>query len=83
MSHCYLREMCWWLLCAALALVLAYAPVYLDGGPTETQAAADVAADLQDALAQAQTERPDLWDEDSRARAQAAVQLVASGRAQP
>ncbi|MGB3068464.1 MAG: hypothetical protein WBC18_07950 [Ottowia sp.] len=49
----------------------------LDPAPTDAQATADVAADLRDAIAQAQAERPDLWDAESKARAHAAIAIAA------
>lgn len=72
-----------WLAVCAFALAAMALPVWMDGGPNEAEAAADVAASLHDALAQAQAESPDLWDEASRQRARLAAELIASGRAQP
>lgn len=72
-----------WLAVCAFALAATALPAWLDGGPSEAEAARAVAADLHDALAQAQAERPDLWDEPSRQRARLAAELIASGRAQP
>lgn len=49
----------------------------LDQAPTEAEVAEAVAADLRDAIAQAQAERPDLWDAEAKARAHAAVVIAA------
>ncbi|MFD1709065.1 hypothetical protein FVQ98_14640 [Ottowia sp. GY511] len=63
---------------AVLLVVVAFVLSHL-GGPSDAQAEADTQADLAAAIAQAQGERPELWDEASRARAEVAVQLVARG----
>ncbi len=55
---------------------------HLLDGPTEWESKADDAANLRDALAQAQQERPELWTAEQRARADKAAGLVARG-AQP
>lgn len=65
----------------AILLLLTFIGPLLDGdldpAPTEAEVAEAVAADLADAIAQAQAERPDLWDAETKARAHAAVALVA------
>lgn len=49
-------------------------------GPSDTEAEAATAASLWDALSQAQSERPDLWTAETRARADSAALVVARGR---
>uniref|UniRef100_A0A193SD11 Uncharacterized protein n=1 Tax=biofilter metagenome TaxID=1070537 RepID=A0A193SD11_9ZZZZ len=51
----------------------------LDPAPTDTDAVADIEADLADAIAQAQADRPDLWDAESKARAHQAIAIAAQG----
>lgn len=46
-------------------------------GPDDIQAAQDTEAAFQDALTQAQAERPDLWNDERVARGRAAAGLVA------
>ena len=48
-------------------------------GPDDIQAAQDTEAALQDAIAQAQAERPDLWTAETKERARIAAGLVAQG----
>lgn len=61
-----------------LALVLALGcSHYLDDSPSDAQAEEATAASLRDALAQAQAERPDLWNAERRARADRAAVLAA------
>ena len=48
-------------------------------GPDDIQAAQDTEAALQDAIAQAQAERPDLWTAETKERARIAARLVAQG----
>ena len=48
-------------------------------GPDDIQAAQDTEATLQDALTQAQAERPDLWTAETKERARVAARLVAQG----
>ena len=50
------------------------------GGPSDTQAEADTAAALQDAIAQAQAERPDLWTPETIERAKTAALIAAASR---
>ena len=61
----------------ALAILVLGASHYL--GPDDVQAAQDTEASLNDALAQAQAERPDLWDTAQKERARVAARLVAQG----
>lgn len=67
---------------AALALIVATFAMALVGctGPTDVEADRDTAAALQDALAQAQAERPDLWTPETIERAQAAALIAAARR---
>ena len=67
-----------WLTLAACVLVFAL----FSGctGPSDTQAEADTAAALQDAIAQAQAERPDLWTPETIERAKTAALIAAAGR---
>jgi len=53
---------------------------YLMDGPSDMDAEAATAASLRDALSQAQSERPDLWTAETRARADEAALVVARGR---
>lgn len=48
-------------------------------GPDDIQAAQDTEAAFQDALTQAQAERPDLWTAETKERARVAARLVAQG----
>ena len=61
--------------CLAIVLLLAGC-----SGPTETEAAADSALNLQDAIVQAQAERPDLWTPETIERAKTAALIAAAGR---
>ena len=49
-------------------------------GPSDIEAERDTAAALQDAIAQAQAERPDLWTPETIERAKAAALIAAAGR---
>ena len=60
-------------LCAAALLLSAC-------GPTDAEALRDAALDLQDAIAQAQAERPDLWAPETIERAKTAALIAAAGR---
>ena len=66
-----------------VALLVVLAIVALGGshylGPDDVQAAQDTEASLNDALAQAQAERPDLWDTAQKERARVAAPLVTQG----
>ena len=67
-----------WLILAACVLVFAL----FSGctGPTDPEADADSALNLQDAIAQAQRERPDLWTPETIERAKTAALIAAAGR---
>lgn len=67
-----------WLTLAACVLVFAL----FSGctGPTDPEADADSALNLQDAIAQAQAERPDLWTPETIERAKTAALIAAAGR---
>ena len=60
-----------------LAVLLLGCSHYL--GPDDIQAAQDTEAALQEAIAQAQAERHDLWDTAQKERARVAVRLAAQG----
>ena len=60
-------------LCAAALLLTAC-------GPSDAEALRDAALDLQDAIAQAQRERPDLWTPETIERAKTAALIAAAGR---
>ena len=60
-----------------LAVLLLGCSHYL--GPDDVQSAQDTEAALQDAIAQAQAERPDLWTAETKERARIAARLVAHG----
>ncbi len=49
-------------------------------GPTDIEAERATAAALQDAIAQAQAERPDLWTPETIERAKTAALIAAAGR---
>lgn len=68
--------------CIAAAVLLTSALLggsHLLDGPADWESEADNAANLRDALAQAQRERPDLWTPERSARADAAAGMVARG----
>ena len=60
-------------LCAAALLLSAC-------GPSDIEAERATAAALQDAIAQAQAERPDLWTPETIERAKTAALIAAAGR---
>ena len=60
-------------ICAAALLLTAC-------GPTDIEAERATAAALQDAIAQAQAERPDLWTPETIERAKTAALIAAAGR---
>lgn len=60
-------------ICAAALLLSAC-------GPTDIEAERATAAALQDAIAQAQAERPDLWTPETIERAKTAALIAAAGR---
>lgn len=72
-------ELARWILVALVALALAVSGPWLDG-PSDAEAQADLQAELRDAVAQAQAERPDLWDAEAKARAHAAIATVLAAR---
>ena len=61
---------------AGLVAFILSASFHLDG-PSEIEAAQATEASLNDALAQAQAERPELWAAEQKARARVAAALVA------
>ena len=61
-------------LCAAALLLSACS------GPSDIEAERATAAALQDAIAQAQAERPDLWTTETIERAKTAALIAAAGR---
>ena len=61
---------------AGLVAFILSASFHLDG-PSEIEAAQATEASLNDALAQAQAERPELWTAEQKARARVAAALVA------
>ena len=64
-----------WAGAGAVAFILS-ASFHLDG-PSDFEAAQATEASLNDALAQAQAERPELWSDEHKARARVAAQIVA------
>ena len=63
-----------------LACVLAFVLLSACSGPSDLEAERATAAALQDAIAQAQAERPDLWTPETIERAKAAALIAASAR---
>ena len=63
-----------------LACVLAFVLLSACTGPSEAEALNDNALNLQDAIAQAQRERPDLWTPETIERAKTAALIAAAGR---
>lgn len=61
---------------AGLVAFILSASFHLDG-PSDLEAAQATEASLNDALAQAQAERPELWTAEQKARARVAAQSVA------
>ena len=70
-----LENLKFWAGAGLLALVLS-SSYHLDG-PSDFEAAQATEASLNDALAQAQAERPELWTAEQKARARVAAALVA------
>ena len=70
-----LENLKFWAGAGAVAFILS-ASFHLDG-PSEIEAAQATEASLNDALAQAQAERPELWSDEQKARARVAAALVA------
>ena len=64
-----------WAGAGLVALVLSSS--HLLDGPSEIEAAQATEASLNDALAAAQAERPELWTAEQKARARVAAALVA------
>ena len=58
-------------------VALALSSSHLLDGPSEIESAQATEASLNDALAQAQAERPELWTAEQKARARVAAALVA------
>ncbi len=67
-----------WVYAAAAAIVLGSAGLSMDGTSAQDEDEA-TAASLQDAIAQAQAERPDLWTAETKERARVAARLVSQG----
>lgn len=72
-----LENLKFWAGAGLVALVLSSS--HLLDGPSEIEAAQATEASLNDALAQAQAERPELWTAEQKARARVAAQSVAQG----
>ena len=70
-----LENLKFWAGAGIVALVLSSS--HLLDGPSEIEAAQATEASLNDALAQAQAERPELWSDERKARARVAAALVA------
>ena len=70
-----LENIKFWAGAGLVALVLSSS--HLLDGPSEIEAAQATEASLNDALAQAQAERPELWTAEHKARARVAAQSVA------
>ena len=63
-----------------LACVLAFVLLSACSGPSDLEAERATAAALQDAIAQAQAERPDLWTPETIERAKTAALIAAASR---
>ena len=70
-----LENIKFWAGAGLVALVLSSS--HLLDGPSDFEAAQATEASLNDALAQAQAERPELWTAEQKARARVAAALVA------
>ena len=70
-----LENLKFWAGAGVVALVLSSS--HLLDGPSDFEAAQATEASLNDALAQAQAERPELWSDEQKARARVAAQIVA------
>lgn len=70
-----LENLKFWAGAGLVALVLSSS--HLLDGPSDFEAARATEASLNDALAQAQAERPELWRDEQKARALVAAQIVA------
>lgn len=70
-----LENLKFWAGAGLVALVLSSS--HLLDGPSDFEAAQATEASLNDALAQAQAELPELWSDEQKARARAAARIVA------
>ena len=70
-----LENLKFWAGAGLVALVLSSS--HLLDGPSEIESAQATEASLNDALAQAQAERPELWSDEQKARARVAAALAA------
>ena len=70
-----LENLKFWAGAGLVALILSSS--HLLDGPSDFEAAQATEASLNDALAQAQAERPELWSDEQKARARVAAELVA------
>ena len=70
-----LENLKFWAGAGLVALVLSSS--HLLDGPSDFEAAQATEASLNDALAAAQAERPELWSDEQKARARVAAQIVA------
>ena len=70
-----LENLKFWAGAGLVALILSSS--HLLDGPSEIEAAQATEASLNDAVAQAQAERPELWTAEQQARARVAAQSVA------
>ena len=70
-----LENLKFWAGAGLVALVLSSS--HLLDGPSDFEAAHATEASLNDALAQAQAERPELWTDEQKARARVAAQIAA------
>lgn len=70
-----LENLKFWAGAGVVAFILS-ASFHIDG-PSDVEAAQATEASLNDALAQAQAERPELWTVEQKARARVAAALVA------
>ena len=70
-----LENLKFWAGAGAVAFILSAS--FLLDGPCDFEAAQATEASLNDALAQAQAERPELWSDEQKERARAAAQIVA------
>ena len=70
-----LENLKFWAGAGLVALILSSS--HLLDGPSDFEAAQATEASLNDALAQAQAERPELWTAEQKARARVAAALVA------
>ena len=70
-----LENLKFWAGAGLVALVLSSS--HLLDGPSDFEAAQATEASLNDALAQAQAERPELWSDEQKARARVAAAMVA------